>query len=242
METINVESVAEKYNSRDVIWDKNDKWHTYTRDQIYSFVQEVIPIVGIKKQTRILNAGSAGYSYNISEKNILHVDIAERKIAGMPNSMIGDIHRLALENKSFEIILCVGSVLNYCDAIVVLNEFSRLIADNGYLILEFENSHTFELIGKSTFNKRAVLIDSFYNGNKEKLWFFAEFSILEILGLSGFTKLKHRRFHIVSPMIYRISKSENLSAWFSKLDTLFSKIPFLKTFSSNTILLLQKNR
>lgn len=58
--------------------------------------------------------------------------------------MFGD---LPFAENSIDNILCVGSVLNYCDAIAAISEFNRVLKYNGHLILEYESSWGFEYIG-----------------------------------------------------------------------------------------------
>jgi len=223
-----------------VIWNENDKWHLWTKKMINDFIDRSLKKIENVKDSKILNAGSAGYSYGLSESNILHIDIAGDRIKHLSNSLIADIQNIPISNKQFDIIICVGSVLNYCDPIQVINEFDRLINQNGHIILEFENSHTLELLGKKSFNKKATIVNTFYNGLPEKIWFFSESYIKELAELSGFKIIQLKRCHIISPLIYRVFKHERFSAAFGHLDKLFSFIPGINKFSSNTIFLLHK--
>ncbi len=81
MKEINPNDVAEKYNNLKVIWDENDKWHIRTKSMIYDFIIKSLKSIHIDSSSKILNAGSAGYSYGIDERNILHIDIAKGKIS-----------------------------------------------------------------------------------------------------------------------------------------------------------------
>jgi SAM-dependent methyltransferase len=241
MDKINTADVAKKYNSLDVIWHESDKWHSVVKRNIDRFISSVINDIQDIAKYKILNAGSGGNNYNIPEKNILHIDIAETKLKGLPNAIVADVQNIPLNGNQFDLTICVGSVINYCDPIIVLKEFERLSKSGGYLILEFENSYTLELIGKASFNKRAVLVKTFYNGDSENLWFFSESYILELAHLSGYRLLSSKRFHIISPLIYRITKNDRLASKFAKLDKICRYIPLLNKFSSNTIFLLVKN-
>jgi ubiquinone/menaquinone biosynthesis C-methylase UbiE len=242
MKGINLEDVAKKYNRLDKIWDDNDKWHLWTKSAIDRFVKKSLDHVGGCKGLRILNAGSAGYSYNIPEENILHVDIARDKIAHLPNSIVADIHNLPLREVDFDLILCVGSVINYCDPVQVVQEFERVSKKGGYLILEFENSFTLELVGTRDFNKRVVLVKSFHNGEPEKLWYFSENYIKELAKLAGYRIVLVDRIHILSPLIYRITHNETTAAMFARWDGFCSRIPLVRQFSSNSMFLLFKEK
>lgn len=238
MDQIDQDAVAKKYNSLDVIWDGKDKWHLWTKKMIDAFVRKNAIHIENKK---ILNAGSAGYSYELDEQNILHVDIAKDRISHLSNSLVADIQSIPLPSEEFDLIICVGSVINYCDPILVIKEFERLIKGKGKIILEFENSHTFELLGKNGFNKKATFVKSFYNGSPESIWFFSEEYIRSLAQLSEFSVSSVNRCHIISPFIYRLCKNERISAAFGRLDLIFSAFPFINTFSSNVIMLLEKN-
>jgi len=242
MKEIDPQQVANKYNKLDKIWDEKDRWHQWTRKKISDFIQKSLISIGDYSEFKILNAGSAGNSYGIDERNILHVDVAQNKIQHLDNSMAADIHDIPLGDKQFDLILCVGSVINYCDPIIVMSQFERLLKPNGYIILEFENSYTLELFGKKSFNKKATLVKTFNNGSTELLWFFSESYIRNLAKLSGCDVILKKRFHIISPLLYRISRNENFAAGFSRLDNIFYLIPLLNKFSSNTIFLLQKKR
>lgn len=242
MREIDPKMVADRYNSMETIWNRTDRWHLWTESRIGNFISNVFSKNKEFHNFKILNAGSGGNSYGINENNILHIDIAGSKISHLKNSLISDLHQIPLTDKEFDMILCVGSVINYCDPIVVISEFNRLIKPNGYLLLEFENSRTFELLGKPGFNKKAALVKTFFNNESELIWFFSESYIKQIVNLNGYKIVRLKRFHIISPLIYRVFKFENVAARFAWLDSLFSFLPFIRKFSSNTILLLRKSK
>jgi len=240
MPQINLLDVAEKYNSIQNIWDENDKWHLKTKAMIAQFIKNSLKIIGDYGSKKILNAGSAGYSYGLEEKNIVHIDIAQKKIQHIQNSLVASIEEIPLPDASFELIICVGSVLNYCDPIKVMDEFRRVLKPSGHLILEFENSYTFELIGKQGFNRKAAFVETFYNGYKEKLWFFSESFIKDLANLHLFRILSKDKCHILSPLIYRLFKNETVASKFTSFDKICSHLPVLNNFSSNVIYLMRK--
>lgn len=177
----------------------------------------------------------------MEENNIIHVDIAEKKISHLPNFLVANIEQIPIENHQIDLVVCVGSVINYCDPIRVFEEFKRILKPKGYIILEFENSHNFELLGKKGFNKKAVLIDTYYNGSSERIWYFSETYIREIMKSFNFSIMLNNRFHILSGLSYRLFQNENFAATFGKLDGFSSRIPFLNKFCSNSIFLLSQD-
>jgi SAM-dependent methyltransferase len=240
MEKIDQEEVAKKYNSIENVWEKEDKWHWITHNAISAFVLKISQAIPGWNDLKILNAGSCGYSYGLKEDNILHIDIAGEKLTHLKQSIIASVESIPLPDQSLDVILCVGSVINYCDPVKVLSEFTRLLKSGSHLILEFENSFTFELLGKSSFNKKATLVNTFYKGKEEKIWFFSESYIKQLAKLNGLELIKIERCHILSPLAYRILGDDTISAQYAQFDQICSCIPFLKKFSSNSIFLLKK--
>jgi SAM-dependent methyltransferase len=229
--------IAERYNSLSIIIDEDDKWHLTTKERIHSYIHSTLRNLPEAANLKVLNAGSGGFSYGLKENNILHVDLAGNHLSNLPNSLVADIQNLPLNDEQFDLILCVGSVLNYCDPIRVAKEFSRVLKKGGYLILEYENSHTFELLFKKGFNNSAVYVETFFDahGDKESIWYFSEKYINRLYASFQFEKITQERFHIISPLIYRLTGKANFSSSFAKWDGFLSRIPVIKRFSSNVI-------
>lgn len=163
----------------------------------------------------MLNAGSAGNDYEIDCKKHIHVDLIEKNIINKPYHIIGTIEKLPLKNSEIDFILCVGSVINYTDAMCTIQEFSRILDTSGYLILEFENSYSFEYFLTSSFKKNANVVSTFYKNKEEKVWVYSHKFIEELLALNNFKIIKSKNFHILSPLIYRFYKNEKIASKFS---------------------------
>lgn len=237
---IDQKHVQTKYNNIDEIWSKDDSWHFYTFKKISNFIKIVFESFHIRKDFILLNAGSAGNEYNINCNKHIHIDLAEQKINTKDHFLVASIENIPLEEDSVDCILCVGSVLNYTDAFQSIKEFRRTLKNKGYLIIEFENSYSFEYLFTRNFRKKADIITTFYKNEEEKIWIYSYKFIEDILALNNFRILKKSNFHFISSLIYRISKNESFSSKFTFLDSLCKYIPILKNYSSNTILFCQK--
>ena len=240
MTNIDQDELAKKYNSIQEIWSEEDKWHLRLKIMIDSFVLDFKNDHPLQESIAILNAGSAGYSYGFEEINMLHVDIAGDKISHLPHFLISTIENMPVDNERFDLIICLGTVINYCDPIKVFSEFNRVLKKGGYLLIDFENSRTFELIGTKEFNKNAAFVETFYNKQIEKMWYFSESFIRNLSGTLNFNILNFNRCHYISPLIYKFSKNENAAAWFSRFDAFFSFIPIFNKICANVIFALQK--
>lgn len=238
---IDLKKVAEKYNEIDEIWNPKDIWHQKTRQTISDFINISLPEKLENFPVKILNAGSGGNNYGLNDDNILHVDIADKKICSKPHFLVSNIENIALPDKSFDVSICVGSAINYCDAMKVINEISRLLKSGGKLILEFENSLSWEFILSKGFNKRATIIKTFYNcTTDEKIWVYSEEYIYELLKLNNFKMQKIKRFHQLSPLLYRLTRNQKISSFAFLFDNIAKYIPIIRKFSSNVIILAIK--
>lgn len=236
---IDPQQVSRRYNSVKTIWDAKDKWHLRTHDMIRAFINTSIKSIPRELRSKTLNAGSAGYSYDLGENGMFHIDLAETKIFGVPRAVLGNIQSEPFKSSTFGLVICVGSVINYCDPIRVFEEFRRLMRSDGYLILEFESSRTFELLGKKGFNQSVVLTDTFYNGTEERLWYFSEKFVQQLAHEFELQICARNTCHVLSPLIYRISRSESLASRFSRFDNFLRRIPGVSLLASNVIYLLR---
>ena len=239
-ESIDNKSISTFYDNLDSIWSENDNWHFYTFKEIKKFIKENIYINNIDNNIKLLNAGSGGNEYNIKCNKHIHIDLSKKNISNKENYIIGSIEDIPLANKTMDFILCVGSVINYTDALRSIQEFNRIMKPNAFLILEFESSQSFEYIFTKAFKKNAKMITTFYKNKEEKIWVFSNSYMYNILKQNNFRIIKKHNFHIVSSLIYRLTKNDNFASLFAKWDKLFNKIPFIKNYSSNTILICQK--
>lgn len=236
---IDVDAVKNMYNNMKEIWPQNDRWYQYTYSQISRFLTYIALKYKFNNQTKILNAGSGGNTYNIPGLHY-HIDIADKKLKNIPNSYIGNIENMSFSNNKFDVCICVGSVLNYCDALSAISELARVLKHKGLLILDYDQSHSFEFIGTEHFNKTADIIETFNSGFTDKIWIYSPKYISSILKSQNLDILDTYKYHILTPLIYKITCNEYKAASFAKLDKLMSHIPFIKDFSCNIIQCSQK--
>ncbi len=235
---IDTEKVRDLYNHMTDIWPKSDVWYNYTHSQIIRYIKDFISSNICNKDDKIINIGSAGNEYNFPG-NHFHVDIAEERIKHCARHFVATAEKLPFPNNFFDRGLCVGSVINYCDPMLVISEISRVLKPNGTLILDFEQSRSYQFIGKS-YNTSAQLIESFNSGNKDIIWVFSERHIISMCRTYGLEVSKLKYFHLFTPLVYRICKKEGFAAKFCFMDKFLNKIPHLKKISCNIILTVHK--
>jgi ubiquinone/menaquinone biosynthesis C-methylase UbiE len=239
-EKIELSSVRKRFNEIKEIWNENDKWHNYTKQEIQAFLDDNISAIALDSNARFLNAGSAGNNYGINTAEHYHADIAELKLNRIDKSVVTNIEEMPFKDHTFDYCLCVGSVINYCDAARVIVEFQRLLKAGGRLFLEFENSRSLEYIFQPTLNQNAAIIKTFYQESQERIWVYSEKYIASLLRASQFRIVGIRRFHILSPLVYRMSKDSDFAASFGQIDPWARFVPFVNRFCSNIILVCEK--
>ena len=233
------EDVINRYFDMETIWDSADKWHFYTHNKIKEFINAMASDFLLDKKIAILNAGSGGEEYGLTEHSHIHVDIVDKKIKDQQYFIVTDIETVELVEK-VDMVLCVGSVLNYADPVRAIKNFSKLLNPGGYLLIEYEKSSSLEFLLHPSFNQQVAIVKTFYGQYEEKLTVFSEKYIESILWHNKFISLKKENFHILSPLVFRLTKHSGVAAKFCKVDRLLKYIKPLSYFSSNIICLYQK--
>lgn len=236
---IDLEKVKKFYDSSEDIWPKNDKWHQYTKSQIQKYLDKHTSLIN-KEDILILNAGSGGNSYGI-KTGMHHVDITNKYISHYPKYTVSTIEKMPFEDQSFDLGICVGSVINYCNALESIAEMSRVLKQGSYFFLEFESSFSMEFWRTKQYRKSATIIKTKYFDQEHTMWAYSPEYIFKILSEYDFEIVHKKRFHIVSSLAYNLTKDENFSFFFSRLDFLLEYIPVISKTSHNVIVLCRKN-
>ena len=235
MERLEIEKIRSLYENVEHVWPKDDLWHHYSKKEIERYIMQQ----SFASDAYILNAGSGGNTYGLSFK-MHHVDIAENKICSYPEYSVSSVETLPLASGLFTDAICVGSVLNYCDALAAITELSRVLAKNGRLILEFESSWGFEHIKNEEFKNSAAIVELRYHGGQHKQWIFAPTYIERILKQVGFRITHTYRFHYISGLHYSKYQDENSATKYTQFDAICRYLPYVKNHSNNVIFLCTK--
>jgi SAM-dependent methyltransferase len=133
------QEVRRRYNSYPLD-EPRDAWHRYTKAEIDRFLEAHLSAVA--EGTRILDAGCGSAGIKADSGTVTSVDIADRQVLNVPRAAVATVEALPFTDSSFGVVVCVGSVLNYCDAASVIRQIARVLATRGTLILEFESSRS----------------------------------------------------------------------------------------------------
>lgn len=225
------EKIKSFYNNVSNVWGNHDPWHDYSQEVITSYIKHK----DIFKGSIVLNAGSAGNAYGIECQTMYHVDIANEKLKNIENAVIASIEKMPFNDLFFDNILCVGSVLNYCDALTALSELSRVLKPNGNLILEYESSWGFEYLHKDCYKKDAYIITTEYIEKEHNQWLYSPKYITKILNACNLKIIEKYPFHISDGLTSKFLDDQAAINWV-KIDKLLYKLPFFNKHGNNIIL------
>ena len=232
MNRIDLKDTREFYERVDNVW-SNSPWYQYS---FFKITQYISKLEFINTYSYILNAGSAGNNYNLKCR-MHHVDIAENKINNCKEFTVCSIEELPFKDNTFDGVICVGSVLNYTDAIQSITEMIRVTKPGGALIIEFENSNSFEYLFTKEHKKDATIIKTQYLNREQVQWIYSYEYILLIINSFNVKIEEIYGFHIFDSIF---AKNERIAKVFSKLDFLSKVIPATKKYASKVIIKLKK--
>ena len=234
--SLDLEAVKKFYRGQKKVWPDNNEYYAHSRKEICRFINDN----KFRNNDVILNLGSGGNDYDL--KNIMHhVDIVDTHISKFPLYTVAGIENLPFSDSKFINIICVGSVLNYSNAMESISEISRVAKIGCNFIVEFECSSGFEYLMKPYFCQDATIATLEYCNESHIEWLYSENYIMKILKENSFSVNKKHRFHYISSLLCGFIKNENLSGRAAKLDAAIRHIPILKKFAGNIILYCQKN-
>lgn len=235
MESLDQNQVKEFYERVSEIWPTSDLWHIFSKRQIEKFLTRY----NFREDSYILNAGSGGNDYGLNY-NMHHIDIAENKINSITNATVSSIDSMPFKDEEFTSVICVGSVLNYCDAFLALSEIARVLQKSGELILEYESSWGYGYINNDFYKKSAVIVDVEYRGERHKQWLYSPTYIENILKILKMRIIKKIPFHICSGMYLAYRNSEQRAAKYAHMDKIMRYIPFINRHAHNIIMVCKK--
>ena len=225
------------YDQMTSIWPDNT-WYNYTHDRIKGFIYSYSNL--FNDGDRILNAGSGGECYDGLKGDFFHVDISDRFIKHLNNSYVASVERLPFEKSFFDIVICVGSVVNYCDILFAISEFNRVLKPGSYLIIEYERSQTGELFLNKQYGASATIQVYHYNNqSNHKLWLYSDSYVDRVLESYFFYTLDFSLFHSISSLGNRFLQNEEKAGHLTKFEP-FVFSPFKSFFAHNRIILCRK--
>ncbi len=167
--------------------------------------------------TLILNAGAGDTRYD-TVGTIFDCDIAENKLKSSLHPIHASITSIPCHSSFFDLYVCVGSVLNYCDLVMAIKEMARVLKIGGQAILEFERSQSAEFLFTSDYGRNCFRKSYEYNGCFHSIWLYSERYVDSVLEANGFSIYKKDRFHVCSSIVSRFIHNDLEAAQWVKFD------------------------
>ncbi|ATE62998.1 class I SAM-dependent methyltransferase [Rhizorhabdus dicambivorans] len=167
-----------------------------------------IPTAGM----HVLNAGSGSHFYDWLPEQTINMDRFWLQAGKLPRAVAADIESLPFRSASFDVVICVGSVLNYASAMEAIAELSRVLKPGGLLILHYETSDSAEHVGTSRWKRPAAPLGTVNNGKSDMIWIYSRSFIRRILKQFHITIDQEQGFHIASAALLRLGMSQDRAA------------------------------
>jgi len=230
------QSAEALYAEGQEIWDPRDRWNSHKRSGIEAFVATWCLDV-INAARLVLNAGSGGELYNWLPRRTVNSDLFFEQVRGLPSAVVGDVCLLPFANATFDLSVCVGSVLNYASLLEALSELSRSLKVGGHLILHFESSNSFEQWFSANWNRSIARITTVNSGRTDRIWIYSPRFVEDALRSLGLEIRKRDSFHIASALATRLGLSQDRAARLGRLD---GRLKYLAAAADDQIILAEK--
>jgi SAM-dependent methyltransferase len=229
-------SADQMYAAGQEIWPPYDRWHLHARNRIEQFILRFRALT-LDRCQAILDVGCGRDGYAWTPQDAINLDKFYEQVAQKSRAVVGDLENLPFATASFDLVLCVGSVINYVSAMEAVAELARVTANRGRLFLHFETSTSFEQIGKSSWNALATINRTENSYRTDHVWIYSPQFILKALSDSGFKILAQDRFHILSALLSRCGMEQDRASRAARLDKFFF---WLSAFADNIIVLAER--
>jgi SAM-dependent methyltransferase len=225
------------YDATQVIWPQTDKWSAHTKKVLEEFVRQTIP----KNESVVLNAGCGGNDYGIGQTTpiCINFDISLRQCRGIRQPVVADVESIPFANDIFDVVLCVGAVINYCEPYVAIPELFRVAKRGGLVVIDFETTQSAELLLSSHWGKRVSVIDRRYADRSDKTLLFSIEHMKRIVEQNGIVNKVHRYHTATAAWLWATQKAQIPNVVLS-LDSFLSRAPVIRTLASNSIFVCQK--
>lgn len=230
-------SAEQLYGEGQPIWDPNDHWNARKVREIDRFCARHLPGL-VRRNARVLNAGSGSHTYPWMPTEAVFVDKFAAQIRGRQNAVVADIERLPFEDGTFDLVICVGSVLNYASAIEALTELARVMAAGARLVLHFETSSSLEHLFTARWRAPVALLRTINSGRPDTIWVYSQAFVRRNLRRLGLEIERQHAFHICSSALLRLGLPQRIAAYAQMLDGIVRPLPSL---ADDIILIARKN-
>lgn len=229
-------SASARYAAGDQIWSSSDKWNTWKRRGIERYCRQELKVAA--PHAAILNAGSGSHRYQWLPDRAVNLDRFPAQVMHLPNPVVGELEALPFDDAAFDLVVCVGSVLNYASAIEAIAELARVLKPGGMLVLHYETSNSAEHFGTKLWGRDVAPLRTINNGKPDMVWVYSRTFMRRAITRNGIAIVREQGFHIGSAVLLRMGLSQQLAAPAAGLDRLLKP---LAMFADDVILTGRKS-
>jgi hypothetical protein len=229
-------SAARLYGKITSEWPQIDGWNEYKHQETQRFILRAGSVI-LQSAKRTLDAGAGDSVYEWMPPNCVSLDRHRKQLSQKNSAVVGDVERMPFSDGCFDLLICIGSVLNYVSAAEALSEFSRTTSRGGHIFLHFETSTSFEQLFRSAWGSSVYLNRTTNASRTDFVWVYSPKYIFSLLTALRFNVIKSTRFHVISALLSRLGTPQRHAHHFARLDRM---APFLNYFSDDIVILAQK--
>jgi SAM-dependent methyltransferase len=233
------EAVRQRYQSQQA-YDRSDPWHRFTAETIRREVSRIWGGLNLTPEAVVLNIGAGNNDLGVCPPSAIHLDISEAGLAAFERRIVASVEAIPIEDESVDIAICVGSVINYCDAAAAISEIARVIKPDGRLLIEFESSRSGEFAFQACFGRAAAVAETFYGDDPETVWVYTLDYVRSLLSARGLALTASTPIHIASPWMLLANLDVKRAASLGRFDRVLRHVPYLSRWASNFLLVCRK--
>lgn len=221
-----VRLAAEKrYASGADIWASEDRWNAHKRAGIERICRSELG--DIDSNARVLNAGAGSHRYSWMPAQAINLDRFAAQAANLPNAVVGDLEALPFPDGEFDLIVCVGPVINYTSAMESITELCRVLRTGGRLILHYETSNSAEHLFTRRWRAPVAVLPTLNNGEADTVWVYSNAFVERALRRNQIEIMRRHAFHIASSALLRLGFSFDAAARAAAFDRMMKPFRFL---------------
>jgi len=231
----NLIAAYERINSQDIV---EDEWHRHSTRFLQKLIRRALRNSALSLK---LEAGCGRIHYLDSEAN--RPVFLDRTFSALQHnrarSVQGDVQSLPFRTEAFDVVTCVGSVLNLVDIRIAVNELARVTKPGGLLILEYERSRSWAYLSSDTFNENTAICHSHYLDVEHNLTLYSDEYVESVLQDENMRVRQRREFHVLTSAVLRLTDSYVIAAAFR----VFDSIPLpsgLRNLAANAVIICEK--